>query len=248
MNARLANWRKNPYRLLFPLGGVLLAWGIAPWLGFGFGLSAYRSTFHAVVQIEGFLATFALGFLFTFIPRRTGAAPPSTAELLIAALGPFAIAASAWLEAWTVSQVIWLGLIAMLLRFMVSRLRASVRERGPDPRLLWVPIALVAGAVGALLMLLGPMLGVFWLHPVGQGLLTQGMFTGLAVGIGQLLFPMVAHAGPPRPASSEDRWLQPLLALAFFATFPLEAFAPMRFAFGCARSSPSPSSSPGSTG
>src|SRR4051812_44952015 len=98
MDWTFLHWRKNPYRLLFPLGAALLICGVLPWAGFGLGLGGYRSAFHSTVQIEGFLMTFALGFLFTFLPRKTQTEPPSIAELAIAAFGPSFIAVAAWFE------------------------------------------------------------------------------------------------------------------------------------------------------
>jgi hypothetical protein len=67
-------WRAEPYRILFPLG-ALLAWaGVLHWLLLATGATdEYRSTFHAIAQIQGLMTCFAVGFLFTFIPRRTGA-------------------------------------------------------------------------------------------------------------------------------------------------------------------------------
>ena len=71
-------WRREPYRLLFPLGIVLSWTGVLPWLLFAIGVTdEYRSIFHSMAQVQGFLACFAVGFLFTMIPRRTGTAAPS---------------------------------------------------------------------------------------------------------------------------------------------------------------------------
>src|SRR5437667_37528 len=83
--------RREPYLLFFPLG-ALLAWaGVLPWLLFSLGATGlygpmfeaigYRAAFHPVAQVEGFLTCFAVGFLFTFIPRRTGTAPPAAWEM-----------------------------------------------------------------------------------------------------------------------------------------------------------------------
>src|SRR5437588_13124271 len=63
--------RREPYRLLFPLG-ALLAWaGVLPWLFFAFrlrpvyesvnGMLAYRSFLHPLAELDGFLGCFAAG-------------------------------------------------------------------------------------------------------------------------------------------------------------------------------------------
>ena len=77
---------KEPFRLLFPLG-VLLAWiGIGHWLLYTTGVTeTYSCVAHGLVQTGAFMLSFALGFLFTAVPRRTGTAPPSATELALAA-------------------------------------------------------------------------------------------------------------------------------------------------------------------
>src|SRR3954470_10490263 len=104
--------RSEPFRLLFPLG-VLLAWaGVSHWLFLAVGLTGeYRSIFHSLAQVEGFLACFAAGFLLTFIPRRTRTAAASTVEVALAMLLPICTVACAWLERWAVSQIFWMALL-----------------------------------------------------------------------------------------------------------------------------------------
>src|SRR5438270_789290 len=93
-------WRREPYLLLFPLG-ALLAWaGVLPWLLFALGAArfylpmfeaiGYRAAFHPIAQVEGFLTCFAVGFLYTFIPRRTGTGPPAWWQMMVALAAPFA--------------------------------------------------------------------------------------------------------------------------------------------------------------
>ena len=74
-------WRREPYKVLFPLG-MLLAWaGVLHWFLHGIGvLHDYRPVFHSIAQIQGFMMCFAVGFLFTAIPRRTGTWPPAATQ------------------------------------------------------------------------------------------------------------------------------------------------------------------------
>src|SRR5262245_15219108 len=101
-------WRAEPYRLLFPLG-ALLAWaGVLHWLLLASSaIAEYRSTFHAITQIQGFMTCFAVGFLFTFIPRRTGGLPASAWQIAVAVVAPVATTAFAWFEWWVPSQACW---------------------------------------------------------------------------------------------------------------------------------------------
>ena len=128
--------RREPYRLLFPLG-VLLTWcGVLPWLTNAvWGVPAWPAIFHSIAQVEGFLACFVVGFLFTMIPRRTGTAPPTSWELVLGASMPVVITAAAWWGAVAFSQIAWLMLLGTLLRFLrrCARGRAASRPCGRRP-------------------------------------------------------------------------------------------------------------------
>src|SRR5216684_2027223 len=192
-------WRREPYLLLFPLG-ALLAWaGVLPWLLFSLGATelyrpmfaaiGYRAAFHPVAQVEGFLTCFAVGFLFTFIPRRTGTAPPSPWQMAVALATPVASVVCAWFERWLLAQISWIALIAVLVGFVVRRARHGSRRILPS--FVWLAAGLLMGAAGAVLAGLGSALDPprFWLHLVGRGLLLQGLFTGLVLGTFGLLLP-----------------------------------------------------------
>src|SRR5438067_5750236 len=112
--AAAPTWRREPYLLLFPLG-ALLAWaGVLPWLLFALGATplyvpmleaiGYRAAFHPIAQVEGFLTCFAVGFLFTFVPRRTGTAPPAAWQMILALAAPVAAVVFAWFEWWLAAQ------------------------------------------------------------------------------------------------------------------------------------------------
>ena len=76
--------RREPFRLLFPLGALLALAGVLPWLLFGTGLSRlYLGVYHAFTMTQAFLIAVAAGFLGTMLPRRTGAAPLSPWELAL---------------------------------------------------------------------------------------------------------------------------------------------------------------------
>ena len=83
-------YRREPYLVFFPLG-IAFSWaGVGHWLLHALGyLEHYRPVYHATTQIEAFLTAFAVGFLMTMIPRRTGSRPPANWEvgLCLAARG-----------------------------------------------------------------------------------------------------------------------------------------------------------------
>src|SRR5512138_691735 len=111
-------WRAEPYRVLFAEAFALGWAGVLVWILHAAGaVTAYRSEYHALTQVEGFLGCIAVGFLLTFIPRRTGGPPASGAEIALAAVLPVAVAIAAWSGAILVSQVAWLALVALVLAF-----------------------------------------------------------------------------------------------------------------------------------
>lgn len=211
-------YRAQPYRLFFP-SGVLMAWlGVGQWLGFALGSDGqYRVVFHAMVQVQGFLALFISGFLFTFIPKRTQTGPPATWQVLTCAVSPWLLAFCAWQGFWPLSQVFWLLQLVVLLQFLVGRARSS-RSTSPMPRsLVWVPLAFALGLAGSALS------PVPSLHALGKMWVLEGLPTALVLGIGAMLLPIVTRGEPP---VAKGRFApQVLLALVFAASFVLQAFA-----------------------
>jgi uncharacterized protein involved in response to NO len=241
---RAPTWRREPYLLLFPLG-ALLAWaGVLPWFFFALGATrlylpmleavGYRAAFHPIAQIEGFLTCFVGGFLFTFIPRRTGTGPPAWWQMSVALAAPVAAVVFAWFEWWLAAQAAWLALLAVLVGFAARRI-ASRRHAIP-PSLVWVVMGLSMGVAGSALAGLGMALDqhAFWLHLVGRGLLWQGLFTGLVLGIGGVLLPAVTRGvdvGAEHPPRAWAYALHAALALAFAGTFFLEQFVSVPIAY-----------------
>ena len=189
-------WRTEPYRVLFPMG-MLMAWaGVLHWFLHAIGVAPYYgSVFHSITQIQGFIMCFAVGFLFTMIPRRTGTAPPSAWQMAVAIAAPVGTTFSAWFEVWWLAQIFWLALIAMLLMFVVKRFLAATSDRKHPNSFIWLPLSLMMGMVGSMLVGAYGYLGqeYFWVHDFGRLLLLQGMFVGLILGIGGMLLPMITH-------------------------------------------------------
>src|SRR2546428_10112462 len=172
-------WRRDPYLLLFPLG-ALLAWaGVLPWLLFSLGAASlylpmfeaigYRAAFHPVAQVEGFLTCFAVGFLYTFVPRRTGTAPPAWWQMAVALAAPVVSVVCAWFEQWLPAQISWIALIAVLVGFVVPRARRGTR---PIPAsFVWVAAGLLMGGAGGRPARRGGAPGgpSFWRRPVRAG-------------------------------------------------------------------------------
>jgi len=181
--------RREPYRLLFPLG-VLLAWaGVLPWLFFALRVRglyqpvtdvlAYRSFLHPLAELNGFLGCFAAGLLFTALRPA-----PAVWQVAVAALAPVASAAAAATGHWQLGQVAWLALLLVSVEFAWRR-----TARPLAPSLVWVALAFAMGAGGAILAEVAAARGAswFWVHEMGRDLVMQGLFTGLAVAAARTL-------------------------------------------------------------
>jgi uncharacterized protein involved in response to NO len=229
-------WRKDPYKPLFAMG-ILLAWaGVLHWVLFAFGaIPEYRSIFHSLAQIEGFLTCFALGFLFTFIPRRTGTSPPAAWQMAVALGCPVAVVVVSWFEKWAASQIFWLLLLGTLIQFAASRILSSRRRDSVPASFVWVGFALAFATFGSVLAGVGAALGEdwFWIHDVGRGLVLQGMFTGLVLGTGGLLVPAITRGVDPTSAPQRLPAAAHLaLGLVYAASFWADALVSLRAGFG----------------
>lgn len=231
-------YRRDPYLLFFPLG-ILLAWvGVGHWFLISLGwVTAFQPIAHAMTQVQGFLMAFAVGFLFTMIPRRTGSSPPDSWEVVVCAGALLATTAAAWRQQWHLAQAAWLILAVVLVAFAVRRFASATARRRPPNGFVWIPLALVMGVVGSVLTGVGAAGGAerFWLHNVGQGLVLQGMFIGLVLGVGGLAFPLMTRGQAPADSQGAPSDVASLLlhagaAAVLFASFFVEASGEFRAA------------------
>jgi uncharacterized protein involved in response to NO len=224
--------RRDPYLLFFPLG-IALAWaGVAHWLFHSIGwIEDFLPIFHSMTQIQGFLTAFALGFLFTMIPRRTESSPPATWQLAVGMIAPIVITVCAWFGAWALSQLFWIALCSMMLGFLFSRFRSHGSKRRPPNSFVFIPIAFIVGIAGSILTGVGAALGdhYWWLHDLGRRLVLQGVFVSLVLGVGGLAVPLMTRGEKPADATSDPRdrrtrVLHVLAALAIVGSFAVEQF------------------------
>lgn len=217
---------EEPYRLFFPLGALAGAFGVGQWLLCALRLlDTCTSQGHAFVQIQAFLTSFACGFLFTMIPRRTQTRGPTHGELLLVSFLVALVTASSLFDQWAVAEASFLAILILLVRFVVSRIGQSEALKRPPNAFVLVPIGLMSGCVGALLVLLADFsLLDSWATPIGRGLIQEGMFLCLILGIGHLLFPAImgiaelpdAEVSQPR----RGRWIYVALGLSLLVSFP----------------------------
>ena len=219
---------KEPYLLFFPLGALAGIFGVGHWLLYTLGLlNAYTGQGHAFVQIQAFLTAFACGFLFTMIPQRTQTRGPAAGELLLVSFLVALIAASSLFDQWTIAETSFLAILILLVRFVLSRIGQSEALKRPPHAFVLVPIGLMSGCVGALLVLLADFsLFEHWAISIGRGLIQEGMFLCLILGIGHLLFPsLMGIAGLPDTEISPPRkggWIYVAIGLSLLVSFPVQ--------------------------
>lgn len=222
---------RDPWRVFFPLG-VLLGWtGVFHWLLYAFGITdEYRAVFHATAQIQGFLTCIAIGFLYTFIPRRTGTSPPNLLEIVAGAAAPVGASLAAWLGRMAIAQAAWLAGVSLMAAFVGRRVLSPGGARRVPGVFAWVPVALLAGISGAALVGIVAIVGPReepQLWQLGRGLLLQGFVTALVVGVGGTMIPTLTRGemGPAAtPALLSRRGPQTIAAVVFLASFFVEVY------------------------
>ncbi|MCC6781257.1 MAG: NnrS family protein [Planctomycetes bacterium] len=224
--------RREPWRLLFPIGLLALIAGAAHWLAFALGWSHDGgSVFHGIAQVQGFVLAFASGVVLTMLPRRTGTAPPSPGLLGLAVLGTAGTVLAVRFGAVKEGETLFVLLVLAMLRFVVRALRSGPR-RGPQ-ELGWLALAFAIALCGAVFTGLGAALGreFFAWHEFGKLCVTQGAVLALMLGAGSVVIPMATRGELAPDASGPRRVLTPamgLAAIALVASFALEAFVAYR--------------------
>ncbi len=209
-------WQTEPFRIFFPLG-VLIAWvGLSQWVFFPFGWpKSYACDLHGFIQLQAFTMAFALGFLFTALPRRTQSPPPSRAELAVSSGLLVSITLFGFFAQRAAMMLGYVALFGLLARFALTRFWGERARRRPPAAFALVPIAALQGLIGPLLVIAGPRLNVApWMYPLGRLFIEQGVFLCLIVGIGGLLLPLIGGWPPPADLGSSPRETRRALAYA----------------------------------
>jgi hypothetical protein len=213
--------RREPYRLLFPIGIALAAAGVVPWLLFARGVvHEWPGLRHALVMSQGFYVAVALGFLGTMLPRRT-ATPPLGAPALAALTLGVLVASAAFLGgAVVVGELAYLVTFAGLAVAAARRLR---RAAALPPSFVMAPVGAAHAVAGAALLVAGAVGGPGWATILGRGLVAQGFMLALVLAIAPMLAPMLLRGGAARAGS---RGFHAVVAVLLATSFPLELAAP----------------------
>jgi uncharacterized protein involved in response to NO len=172
---------------------------------------------------------FAVGFLFTALPRRTQGPPPSTVEMFAAAI--FLIVTAALIVAghWKAAEGVYAALFALLLQFALRRFLGGSAGRRPLAAFVLIPLGVLHGLAGAALIASSSALHtVPWLLRLGPLLVQQGVFLCFTLGVGSLILPLMSGTPPPPDLGSSPRERAKALCygaagIGFFASLVLEA-------------------------
>lgn len=199
-------WIREPFRVFFPLG-IGLAWlGIGHWLAYYRGwISTYSCAAHGLVQIQGFLLAFALGFLLTAIPRRTATEPASGVAIVAAGLLLVISTVATFLERWWLAEGTMVVVLIGVVGFARARFMASGGSRRPPAAFVLLPLGLLCAVIGGVLVAWGATGGGTGMFVIGKLLVTQGMFFCLVMGAGALVLPLMGGMTPPPDLGSNPR-------------------------------------------
>ena len=216
----------DPYRLFFPLGILMGVAGVMIWPLYHWNVIGwYNGRSHAFVQTDCFLYAFIVGFLWTAVPRFTGAAGPARPIQVVVAALLVAQAIAFDLRQFPVGH--FLFVVSHLIVITVLA-RCFIQRRHPPPEtFVLVGLGILAGLIAAVV---NAGISVEWIPPeldlMGRRLMTEGMVLLLVLGVGGFLgprllgfaeFPNLQNIAPLRVGAKTPRWLtmkRPLYALA----------------------------------
>ena len=197
MNGRWQACRREPFRILFPLGVAFGCLGVSHWLAFALGwLETASGFYHASIQVGAYMYCFIAGFLMTALPKFAKAAPASNAELLCVLLLLAIQATLLSLGAWILAQTCYAGLLVFLVVFAGRRVAGRHSGVGPPTELFWVPIGVVLGLVGTGLLIVAQIWEMpSWVIATGRPMAQQGFLVAVVTGVAGFMAPRLMGRG-----------------------------------------------------
>ncbi|MBI4431667.1 MAG: NnrS family protein [Candidatus Omnitrophica bacterium] len=181
---------REPYRIFFPAGMLFGLIGVGHWLFYGIGLlPAYSIYFHSYLQMHVYLGCFAAGFLFTSIPRFSGAPHATLAEVVLMSFILISIALFLGFGIWMGAGLSYIAFLLAIGRFVAVRFHKELAAREPT-EFVWIPLGIFHGVVGTLIYLAARLRWTpVWMFEVGEEMSELGFIICVVLGIGGFLVP-----------------------------------------------------------
>ena len=207
---------EEPFRLFFPVGLTLGIVGVSLWPLYYAGLiTMYPATAHSRLMIEGFMASFIIGFLGTAGPRITATRHFSRGELMTLLTLDLFSAGLHFGGAHRAGDILFIFCLGSFL-FVIGK-RFVQRKDSPPPNFALVALGLLNGMTGALLLALFENEVYSTPYRIGTSLLEQGFILLPILGVAPFLLARLLDL-PSTDELPESRTLPPgWIARAIFA-------------------------------
>ncbi len=195
--------QEEPYRLFFPLGILIAMIGVGHWPAYAFGWTAQCSAFfHSSIQTQVYMTCFVVGFLMTAMPKFTSSLRATASEVLRFLALILGDTISLCLGKWIAAELCFAGALISLLYFAKKRIASRSQSILPPPEFIWIPIGIVHGLTGTILMILIQLkrAPLAWFQ-ASKLMSEQGFISCVVMGVGGFLAPRLmgtfrAHAKP----------------------------------------------------
>lgn len=180
----------EPFRLFFPVGALASVIGVSLWpMVYAGWLDFFPGEAHARLMIEGFVGSFAIGFLGTAFPKMLGSPPFTWQELVVLLLSLCGCIASHALGLTAAGDAWFLLVLVFMLGCLAARL-CFLRDDLPPPGFVLAGMGFLAGIVGVVILLVGRIILLSeFQRNLGQLLLYEAFILGPILGVGGFLFP-----------------------------------------------------------
>ena len=220
---------EEPFRVFFPFGLILGAFGVLLWpLYVTHLIGYYPATTHVRLMIEGLMGSFIIGFLGTAGPRLLEAKPFRPIETF-ALLGlQLASAAFHVARKQTAGDTMFVLALFFFIGVIATRIRERTQNVIPPPSFVLVLSGYVCAIVGTVLILIGNSIsnGVF-ANQLGGLMLNQGFVLLPILGVGAFFLPKLLGGASPEPADLDlplAQWRKRAMIAAAAAVLILISF------------------------
>jgi uncharacterized protein involved in response to NO len=142
---------QEPFRIFFPAGILLGLVGVSLWpLYYAGFIAAYPATAHARLMVEGFMASFIMGFLGTAGPRITSTSSFTRKEVVALLTLNLLAAGQHFSDSHRAGDALFVCCIGLFI-FSIGK-RFIRRKDSPPPNFALVALGLVSGIIGAALV------------------------------------------------------------------------------------------------